>query len=800
MSKKLLILAGASLSGVVAFGLLFTWILSPDYSESKQLQLACQWLDDGRWELAEQLTKDLEPYVDPEADTQWLYVKGVSIVVRAADEIDSYQNHLKLYEAIDLLEKSRELGFPLGYRGKGNYHLGVCLYHTYQWPQAIERLNESMIDYPQGRGEALKMIFSGRLRQPSDHLQAAHEALDRWRGMPGLSALEIDQTYIAHARLELARKQPAQCFDWLNKIQPNSSQYAEAQQWQAIALIELSKQSRDSKQRDQHLSEAQAILKRLVVSADTPKDIRRQSFFLSGQVLRYQGRLTEAISVLSGARQQNPLSAEAITAALEEAEVLLQLKRFSEVIVSTRHLFTGIKDIRFFNEYWVSKDELRTRLMDIGNGLRELEQYPLALELADQLRIVFPPIHALRLQSSTLAKWAAVLEAEAAAGTVEPARSAEMFNHAAQRYEQLSMQELQSKDYLNLIWTAAQCYHKANQLDQANRMLETYLQYESRTKRARGYLALGRNYATKGQWKSSLEILQRCIRDYPQHPSSYEARYLAARGLAESGDIDAAIEMLQSNLWDHDLSPESPVWRDSFVELGTLIFQRAHQKLYEVQSIPDKTWEKSKEGFEISYQDFIQAANQLGEAVKRYPKHPPIYQAHYLLARSYQLAAETPRQASSLNATLSTQARRKLRIEENELLEKAAIEYRRLHQSISALAESTSTSAIDEAILRNAHFGEADVLHQLSRFDEAIESYRLAAAKFPNQPETLEALVQIAECHRKMGRDTEARKAIRQAESVLQRIPAELDSKFVSVTRGDRSHWQKMLGTLKDWN
>jgi hypothetical protein len=64
----------------------------------------------------------------------------------------------------------------------------------------------------------------------------------------------------------------------------------------------------------------------------------------------------------------------------------------------------------------------------------------------------------------------------------------------------------------------------------------------------------------------------------------------------------------------------------------------------------------------------------------------------------------------------------------------------------------------------------------------------------------LEALVQIAECHRKMGRDTEARKAIRQAESVLQRIPAELDSKFVSVTRGDRSHWQKMLGTLKDWN
>lgn len=800
MSKKLLILVGTSLSSVVAFGLLVTWLLSPDYSGSKQLQLACQWLDDGRWDLAQQLTQDLEPHVDPEADSQWLYVKGVSIVVRAAGDIDSYQNRLKLYEAIDLLEKSRELGFPLGYRGKGNYHLGVCLYHTYQWPQAIERLDESMIDYPQGRGESLKMIFSARLRQPSDQLQAAQEALDRWRGMPGLSALEIDQTYIAQARLELARNQPQRCFDWLKKIQPNSSQYAEAQQWQALALIELSKQSKDSKQRGQNLSEAQAIIKRLVVSAETPQDIRRQSFFLSGQVLRFQGKLPEAISVFSGARQQNPLSAEAITAALEEAEVLLELKRFSEVTISTRHLFTGIKDIRLFNEYWVSKEQLRSRLMDIGNKLRELEQYPLALELADQLRMVFPPINALRLQSSTLAKWAHALEAEAAQGSVEPARSAEMFNHAAERYEQLSMQELQSKDYLNLIWTAAECYHKANQLGQANRMLETYLQYESRTKRARGYLALGRNYATTGQWKLSLETLQRCIRDYPDHPSSYEARFLAARGLAESGEIDSAIETLQSNLWDHDLSPESPVWRDSFIELGTLIFQRAHQKLYEIQAMTEKTWEKTKDGLEVSYQDFSRAANQLGEAVKRYPEHPPIYQAHYLLARSYQLAAETPRQASNLNATLSTQARRKLRSEENELLEKAATEYRRLHQRVSALADSKSATVVDEAILRNAHFGEADTLLQLSRFDEAIESYRLAAAKFPNQPETLEALVQIAECHRKMGRDLDAQKTIRQAESVLQRIPTELDARFVSVTRGDRNHWQKILGTLKEWN
>jgi TolA-binding protein len=107
---------------------------------------------------------------------------------------------------------------------------------------------------------------------------------------------------------------------------------------------------------------------------------------------------------------------------------------------------------------------------------------------------------------------------------------------------------------------------------------------------------------------------------------------------------------------------------------------------------------------------------------------------------------------------------------------------------------------MEASILRNAHFGEADMNQQLGRYDEAIEAYRVAAGRYPNQPEALEALAQIAECHRKMGRETEARKTLRQAELVLQRIPSDLDGTFVAHTRGDRQHWQKLLGTLKEWN
>ena len=106
----------------------------------------------------------------------------------------------------------------------------------------------------------------------------------------------------------------------------------------------------------------------------------------------------------------------------------------------------------------------------------------------------------------------------------------------------------------------------------------------------------------------------------------------------------------------------------------------------------------------------------------------------------------------------------------------------------------------DPAIVRNCYFGEADTLCDLGRYDEAILAYRMAASHYSNQPEALEALVQIADCHREMGRESDAQKTLRQAEQVLERIPPELDGRFISCTRGSRQSWEERLGWLKQWD
>jgi tetratricopeptide (TPR) repeat protein len=114
--------------------------------------------------------------------------------------------------------------------------------------------------------------------------------------------------------------------------------------------------------------------------------------------------------------------------------------------------------------------------------------------------------------------------------------------------------------------------------------------------------------------------------------------------------------------------------------------------------------------------------------------------------------------------------------------------------------ELFDSQATFNQLQRNCLFGEADVLYDLGRWEEASDAYRNLAGRFMNKPESLEALVRLAECHRKLGKPEEAKKAIHQAEQILSRIPPELDEQFVSLTRADRAGWQKTLGWLKKWD
>lgn len=802
ISKKLLGAGATAATSLLAFGAIFTSILSSDFNETEKLKLATRWLDADRWDLAGGLAQELESSIDPELNSAWNYVQGVSQLNRIIDDLDSYQNRLILIEVTKHLEKSRELGFPLGYRGKGNYYLGVCQFNTYHWEESIESLNRCLSEFPEVRSDSMRMIITAHLRKPQPNPSQARQVLEQWLQMPGLSPREVAQSQIAQAQLALHSGSYQDCNHWLSKIPPGIPEHYEGLKWKSLCLISESTQANsNSTEKSKSLDEAQRILQRLIVASDTPMQIRRQAFYLSGRALRHLGQHRRAVSVLSAVRQQNPFSAEAIAAGLEEVEILMDLGKSNEVIIGTRQLLHGISDMRLYNEYWVSEDELRTRLTELGNRLRQKEEYQEALELADQMIIAFPPSHALRLQANTLANWGTSVLRESSPDDLK-ARSiaADIFARAGECCERLAQIELRSRDYLNIVWTAVENYQRAGRVDDANRMIQEYLKYESRSKLPRALLALGRNYIAEADWQSSLIPLQQCLTDFPASPNSYEARLLAAQALSELNERDQAIELLSSNLWDYELHPDSPIWKDSFIELANLQFQRGQAVLAEVQNRVGLSWKEAEPILLRAHDELKRAAEHLSEAAHRYPNDHRRNYTRYQLARAYQLAAELPSRSLKASQSLSDATIKLFQNQKNQLLEKSVVEYEALHQAIILQRESNPHDNLDPFILRGALFGQADVLTDLGNYEAAIEAYRAAAAYYSNRPEALEALIQIADCYRKLGREDDAKKTVRQAELVLHRIPAERDASFVTTTRGDRNHWEQSLNRLKEWN
>ena len=370
---------------------------------------------------------------------------------------------------------------------------------------------------------------------------------------------------------------------------------------------------------------------------------------------------------------------------------------------------------------------------------------------------------------------------------------------AGQFFEELSRIEMRSIDYPNIVWRASECFQRASDLESANRLLTEYLKYEARTKQPRGYVALAQNRLDAGEWRKAIVSLQHCIKEYPGHPLSYDARLLAARAHNELEELDTATELLKQNLYDGKLEPTSETWRNSLFELGSTVFKQADKLMLETELGPQTDWGAHTKKLEESHHTFLDAVQQLSEASSRWKDDPRFFDTRYLIGKSNRLAAEYPDRLLNSNQVTVDSVRRQLLQQRRDLLEGALKDFQSLHSDLNALHEVGGLSEQHKSILRNSYFGEADALFALARYDEAILAYRNVGNRFLNQPESLEAFVQIAQCQRKLGQTEQAKRTLLQAEQVLRRIPTEFDSQFPVVTRSSRADWQKLIGFMQTW-
>lgn len=651
------------------------------------------------------------------------------------------------------------------------------------------------------------MIVNAELQKQPASFPAAKKVLDQWKSIPGMSQRELANMSLAEARLCFMTGDLDRCEKQLLSIDATLPEHYEAMLWRGRWRLEAAGRPGFPVATKEKLSkEAADILRSVIVAADTSNAMRRQATYLSGLNQRNQGKLKEALGTFSGVRQRSPHSAEAIASGIEEAEILFNSQNLSGAVNTVHHILRNIEDIELYNGYWLPLNKLKSRLLDIGRKLSLQGEYDRSIELANYLSLAFPRSDALRLQAETYEQWGTDLAASPLPAKVDAKveRRVELndkYIKAAETYEQLAALELRSSDYPEIVWQAAESFRKANNLERANRLLAEYLRYEERNKHGRALVALGRNYIHAGEWQKAVEPLERCLTEYATNPVSYEARLLAANAKLELGELEEAIELLESNLSDYQLDPKSPIWQDSLFELGQTIFERGDELLLTANADqPPGADQNVQDRLEKSHDKFMLAVQRLGEAASRYGEDPRNFATRHLLARSYRLAAKTPETIVKSQPDLVDSARRGLLQQRREMLEKALEEFRNLHTAINQRSESYGTSEELMSLTRNCYFGEADALYDLARWEEAIVAYRNVASRYLNQPEALEALVQLAQCHRKLGREFEAKKTLTQAEQVLRRIPADQDERFVAYTRASRPEWEQLIGWLRKWN
>lgn len=806
--RRILLLGGVGAGALlIAFGVLFTWIVGggDEYGPDRQLDLALKLLEDGRWDLADRIARDIdtEGQLTDARQPVWDYVRGVSGVLSTADRLEVPANRKLLWDSAKYLEKSREAGFPLGYDGRGEFYLGYCYYNTYDWDKALETLTGVEAGWPEKRSEAYDMMVDACLRLHPPKRQRAEELLEEWKQIPGLAKHEQNLITLNRAHLAFLDGQWDRCEELLATIEAGSREYYSAKlgrgRWKLESARHLEK---DDPERRSRLEQALADFREVLQAPGTPMLVRRMSAYLTGETLRDLGRTNEAISTLSGVRQRNPQSAESIAAGISEAEIQLENGDLSDALETARHVVNDLGDVRWYDERWLTLPELRRRLLLLGRAMREQDQFEDSIRLAACLPPVLPPGDAVRLEAETFEDWGAKLESQPHAasphGREEQRRRVDgKYKLAGDKYRKLAELELRSVEYPSIVWKAIECYRKAGELDRANELLKTYLEYEERPKRPRGLLALGQNYLNAGRWDEAIPPLQRCLFEYPEHPLAYNVRLVMARALVEKQQLEEATEVLMKNLYDGSLRPDSQLWRDSLFELGNVIYRRGDQLFLEGELTDKDAWDERLKKLEASNKDFIAATERLREAIVRFDHDKRSLEARYALGRAFRSAAMFPKQTLDSGQITIDAVRRRLLQERRQLLESSLASYRDLREAIGEAQEMAKVPETAQALLRNCFFGEADVLFELERYEEAIEAYRNVGNRFMNEPEALEALVQISECFRALGQDEQARRTLTQAEQLLSRIPPESEPRFAAMTRAGRSQWQQLLSWLK---
>ncbi|MCM2373437.1 tetratricopeptide repeat protein [Aporhodopirellula aestuarii] len=817
-----------AMATITGFAYLFSlWASSGEITPAQTLKIASSQYVAGNAVVAGELAATVVLDEEVEADVEWIPLHSFLIGAgqfEQAMRLDSPRaRREELQKAIPLLVRSEQAGFPEGRSADGHRMLGLAFQQVGDYEQATKHLEAAIDTDLTLHADLMPVLAVARARRPRENLEEAIIAIDAYLNNESLDA----ENQVEPNLLKI---------DWLIRLRRFDEAAQTIERASTIIAPALARQTRWAlaARDDLLLKDAELVIKRVLakvnrahgehVIASIPAKaseqvnasdremlletlkglavlqreasplLASQSRLTAAQAFLLAGEQDLALAELTQLRQQRPFREGGLEGGLSEMELLANQGHGEEALQTAKYLVREIAQSRHLNYTQKNEAEFRSRITEILAVLREAGQYASVVEIADSIAALFGESPALIEKGIAYRDWGdATLRAGRGPGG-EVSREAfaaarARFRGAGDAFADAAERQFDTVEYVPTLWQAIDSYQRGRHFSKSIPLLEKYLRYEDRLKQPAGLVAHGRALLAEGRPDEAMDSLQTCIVEFTRDPMRYEARLLAAQAAADSHDIPDAKRLLIDNLNDGQLTPQSPVWRDSLFTLGELLYAESDLKTLQAMELP---LEQKIERLQEIEPELNEALRRLNEAVERYWPLPRAQAAAYQLARGQLLASRLPEAELETDGLLDA-AQRDLRQKANRFRQSALDQFTSMVRFMDMVEREDELSEKQVAILRNSLLGQADTLKSMRRYAEAADAYRDMSLRYMNEPPALEALLGQSRMARTLGRDREADMLLSQAAVVLDRISDQWDDQFEETTRFSREDWKNYL-------
>jgi tetratricopeptide (TPR) repeat protein len=335
--------------------------------------------------------------------------------------------------------------------------------------------------------------------------------------------------------------------------------------------------------------------------------------------------------------------------------------------------------------------------------------------------------------------------------------------------------------YGDSLWSAADVFDRAGDTDAAASAFQQFAaDFPSDVRHPEASFRLAQCYQARGDLDLASKVYRELIagRDKGEKAGPFaDASYVPlAQTLIADADAgnDAEAENLLVSVVNGALGgTRTPAFRDALRELGQIYYLSGR-------------YERAIERFE----EFLTRTSQDGVNVRR----QLVDSARYMLGDAYRLSAAALSGQLASGAMPEGERREKEQARE-ERLRSAGTAFEQVRKSLDAQPHRT---ALEDVYLRNSYFYLGACAFDLKDYASAISHYDAARERYPKDPASLVAMVQVVTCYLAQGDVAKATLANQRAQRFYDSIPASAwEDPNLPMTKAEWKHWLEAKDELR---